>query len=183
MTKRTPIDSEALVGGRPTGWGRVEKRLAKPEPEQTYWLTTLRPDGRPHVMPLLGVWIDDAFVFITGAGTRKGQNLASDGRCVIAGSTRALPSIDIVVEGDARRVTDEPTLRRIVDVFGAIGWPLEVTEGGVDGPNAPSAGPPPYAVFEVVPTTAFGLPGVAGMDKTPAAKRATPTRWRFPEAR
>jgi hypothetical protein len=130
---------------------------------------------------VLGLWLGEAFVFITGAGTRKGKNLAGDGRCVIAGSTRALPSIDVVLEGDARRVTDEPNLRRIVDAFGAIGWPLEVTEGGVDGPNAPSAGPPPYAVFEVIPTQGFGLPGVAGMDKTPAEDRATPTRWRFPK--
>ena len=181
MTKQTKIDAEPLVDGQPTKWGKVEQRLKKPEPEQTYWLTTLRPNGRPHVMPVLGLWLDGAFVFITGAGTRKGKNLASDARCVIAGSTRALPSIDVVLEGDARRVTDEPNLRRIVDAFGTIGWPLEVGDGAVEGPNAPSAGPPPYAVFEIKPTRAFGLPGVAGMDKTPADDRATPTRWRFPK--
>jgi hypothetical protein len=183
MSKRTTIDAVPLVGGRATGWGRVEKRLTKPEPEQTYWLTTLRPDGSPHVMPILGLWVDDTFVFITGAGTRKGKNLAHDGRCVIAGSTRKLPSLDFVIEGDARRVTDGPTLRRVVKALGIIGWPLEVTKGGVDGPNAPSAGPPPYGVYEVRPTKAFGLPGVAGMEKTPAKKRVTPTRWRFPKGR
>jgi hypothetical protein len=183
MTTRTTIDAKPLVDGEATAWEKVEQRLVKPEPEQTYWLATVRPDGRPHLMPLLGVWDDGAFFFLSGTGTRKGKNLAHDGRCVIAGSTRKLPSIDVIVEGEARRVTDEPTLRRMVEVFGTIGWPLEVRGDALEGPNAPSAGPSPYAVFEVIPTTAFGLPGVAGMDKTPADDRATPTRWRFPEAR
>jgi hypothetical protein len=178
-----PIDAQPLTDGNPTDWRTAEQRLETPEPEQTYWLATVRPDGRPHVMPVIGIWADDAFYFLSGEGTRKGRNLVLDGRCVIAGSSRVLPSIDIVIEGDARRVRDEPTLRRVVDVFTTtLHWPqLELRDGAVDGPNAPTAGPPPYTVFEVVPTTAFGLPGVAGMDKTP--DRATPTRWRFQEAR
>jgi hypothetical protein len=40
-----------------------------------------------------------------------------------------------------------------------MGWPLEVRDG-VFGPNAPTAGPPPYAVYELRPTTVFGLPGI-----------------------
>jgi Pyridoxamine 5'-phosphate oxidase len=183
MTTQTTIDATSLVGDEATPWATVEQRLADPEPKQMYWLATVRPDGRPHLMPLLGVWDDGAFFFISGPGTRKGKNLAHDGRCVIAGSTRTLPSIDVIVEGEARRVTDAPTLHRMVEVFGAIGWPLEVRDDALDGPNAPSAGPPPYAVFQVVPTTAFGLPGVVGMEETPADQRVTPTRWRFPKER
>jgi pyridoxamine 5'-phosphate oxidase-like protein len=182
MTMQTTIDAKALVDGQATEWGRVEERLAKPEAEQTYWLATVRPDGRPHLVPLLGLWIDGAFFFLSGADTRKGRNLAHDDRCVISGSTRTVPAIDIVLEGRAQRVTDEPSLRRIVDAFATLGWPLEVRDGAVDGPNAPTAGPPPYAVFGLIPATAFGFPGVAGMDQTPADARVTPTRWRFREA-
>jgi nitroimidazol reductase NimA-like FMN-containing flavoprotein (pyridoxamine 5'-phosphate oxidase superfamily) len=43
-----------------------------------YWLATVRPDGRPHVMPLLRLSLDGAFYFITGESTRKGKNLAGD---------------------------------------------------------------------------------------------------------
>jgi hypothetical protein len=57
--------------------------------------------------------------------------------------------------------------------------PLEVREGAVFGPNAPTAGPPPYAVFELTPTTVIGLPGLAGMEKTGNAGSISPTRWRF----
>jgi Pyridoxamine 5'-phosphate oxidase len=177
------IDATALTDGKETAWRTAKKRLETPEPEQTYWLATVQPDGRPHVMPLIGIWVDDAFYFLSGEETRKGRNLEADPRCVIAGSSRKLPSIDIIIEGDARRVSDAKTLRRVVDVFTkTLHWPqLEIRDGAVDGPNAPTAGPPPYAVFEVVPMTAFGLPGVAGMDETP--QRATPTRWRFQKAR
>ena len=59
-------------------------------------------------------------------------------------------------------------------------WPLEVDGGGVVGPNAPTAGPPPYAVFELTPTTVVGLPGIAGTEEgVGSAGSFNPTRWRF----
>ena len=59
-------------------------------------------------------------------------------------------------------------------------WPLEVRDGGVVGPNAPTAGPPPYAVYALTPTTIFGIPGVAGMEEgIGPADAFNPTRWRF----
>ena len=59
-------------------------------------------------------------------------------------------------------------------------WPLTVRDGAVLGPSAPTAGPPPYAVYELTPTTVFGLPGIAGTEEgVGKAGSFTPTRWRF----
>ncbi len=91
----------------------------------------------------------------------------------------ALPSLDLIIEGSAERISDEATLRRVVDHFSiALTWPdLELRDGLVFGPNAPTAGPPPYAVFRVRPTTVFGLPGTAGMDQFAPEDLPRPTRW------
>ena len=144
-------------------------------------MATVGRDGRPHVRPLLGLWLDDAFHFIAGETTRKGQNLAHDPRCVITASSTALPALDIILEGAARKVTDDATLQRVADAYrSSMDWPLEVRDGHVVGPNAPTAGPPPYAVYELMPTTVIGLPGIAGTKEGVGSAGAfTPTHWRF----
>ena len=43
------------------------------EQAQMFWLTTVRPDGRPHVTPLVAVWLDDALYFSTGESERKAE--------------------------------------------------------------------------------------------------------------
>jgi len=47
----------------PTPWAEARERLATAE---VYWLSTVRPDGRPHVTPIASVWLDDALYFTTG---------------------------------------------------------------------------------------------------------------------
>lgn len=103
---------------------------------------------------------------VTGERTRKGRNLAADPRCAIAASSQELPALDVVLEGEARKVTDEAVVRRVADAYGsAMHWPLEVRDGLVYGPNAPTAGPPPYAVRELRPAAVVGLPGIAGTEE------------------
>jgi nitroimidazol reductase NimA-like FMN-containing flavoprotein (pyridoxamine 5'-phosphate oxidase superfamily) len=182
MTDRKPVAASSLGDddAPASPWALAEERLANPEKGRTYWLATVRPDGRPHVMPLIGMWFEDAFYFLTGERTRKGRNLAGDPHCVITGSSTALPSLDIIIEGDARKVTDEKPLRRVVEAFGSkLEWPLEVRGDAVHGPNAPSAGPPPYSVFRLVPSVVFGLPGTLGMEGFDPADLPRPTRWEF----
>lgn len=179
MTGRTPVTEQLLTdddaGAIP--WSVVQERLENPEKARTYWLATLRPDGRPHVMPVIGAWIDGAFYFISGDDTRKGRNLAGDSRCVIAVSSTVLPSLDIIVEGDAVPVTDQATLHRVTDAYRSkLEWPLEVKGDRVEGPNAPTAGPPPYTVFRLTPATVFGLPGTTGMEQFDPAELPRPTR-------
>ena len=182
MTHRKPVAATSLGedDAAASPWALAEERLANPEKGRTYWLATVRADGRPHVMPLIGLWFEDAFYFLTGAGTRKGRNLAGDPHCVITAGSTALPSLDIIIEGDARKVTDETPLRRVTEAFGSrLEWPLEVRGDAVHGPNAPSAGPPPYSVFQVIPELVFGLPGMLGMDQFDPADLPRPTRWEF----
>jgi nitroimidazol reductase NimA-like FMN-containing flavoprotein (pyridoxamine 5'-phosphate oxidase superfamily) len=134
----------------------------------TYWLATVRPDGRPHLVPVLAIWVDGALHFVASPTSRKAKNLASNAHCVIATGSDGL---DLVVEGEAAKVTDEAMLHRVADVYmSKHEWPVTVRDGAFYGEGAPTAGPPPYEVYEVAPTTAFGL----ATDES-----FSPTRWRF----
>jgi hypothetical protein len=117
-------------------------------------------------MPVLGLWLDGAFYFLTGEKTRKGKNLARDARCVLTVGITSLPALDVSVEGEALKVTDDAMIHRVVDAYATkLHWPLTVEDGVVQGQSAPTAGPPPYAVYELTPTMVFGLPGVAGTNE------------------
>jgi hypothetical protein len=119
----------------------------------TCWLATTRPDGRPHVMPLGVLWTDGVAYFNAGPGTRKARNLAADPRCVISVATEPF---DLVVEGEAHKVTDESTLGRIVSAYFEAGWQPEVRDGALyAGYSAPSAGPP-RTVFALGTAEPFG---------------------------
>ena len=181
MTARTPRDEQALLEGGSTPWAEVRERLGTPERDRTYWLATVGSGGLPHVRPILGLWLDDSFYFITGEGTRKGRNLAADPRCVVAASSQVLPALDVILDGRAVKVTDHAKLERVADAYSStLHWPLEVRDGGVFGPNAPTAGPPPYTVFELKPMNVVGLPGIAGTEEGEGeAGSFKPTRWRF----
>src|SRR5919204_1141872 len=121
MTGRTPVAGQPLVGEdtTATAWTAARERLENPEQDRTYWLATVRPDGRPHVVPLLGLWLDDAFYFLTGEATRRGRNLAHASHCVMATSSTTLPALDLIVEGTCRKVRDDGMLRRVAEVYGA----------------------------------------------------------------
>jgi nitroimidazol reductase NimA-like FMN-containing flavoprotein (pyridoxamine 5'-phosphate oxidase superfamily) len=149
-----------------TAWAEARRRLAEAD---TYWLATVRPDGSPHVMPVLAVWVDHVLHFSAGAGTRKATNLARDPRCAITTGTDGL---DLVVEGTAAIVRDRARLRGVADAFGSkYGWHPTAREGSLDiAGGAPTAGPPPYDVYAVTPTKVLGLP---------TSDEFVPTRWQF----
>ncbi|GAT67130.1 pyridoxamine 5'-phosphate oxidase [Planomonospora sphaerica] len=162
---REPVAERNLdgYGAPPISWARVLERLEKGFPQvpgsggpgrHTCWLTTVRPDGRPHVMPLGVLWLDGALYFNTGPGTRKGRNLAHDPHCVI---TFATQEFDLVVEGRAERVTGE-RLHRVAEGYAAQGWRPSVRDDALHAEHsAPSAGPPPWYVYEVAPVKVFAL--------------------------
>jgi hypothetical protein len=179
--ERAPMREQALVGDESatTSWDLARQRLADPEEQRTNWLATVRPDGRPHLMPVIAFWIDGAFHFVAGEGTRKGRNLTAESYCVIGTQSTTLPSLDIIAEGRAMPITDDDAVRRIAERFNSNGWPLEARGNEVHGPNAPTAGPPPYRIFRMVPSKAFGLPGTLGMDQFDPADLPKPTRWDF----
>ena len=180
MTDKARVDAQALTDRGAAPWASAEERLENPERPRTYWLATVRGDGRPHVRPIIGMWMEGAFYFISGERTAKGRNLAREPRCSVVTGTTTLPSLDLIVDGVASMVTDEATLRSVIEAFRTkMEWPLEVRDGRVHGPNAPTAGPPPYALWQVRPSSVIGLPGMTGMEEFAPEDLPRPTRWDF----
>ena len=176
---REPDSATPVVDGQTETmpWAVAVERLQNPAPGQNHWLATVSHDGRPHLMPIIAFWMDGAFHFLAGEGTHKGRNLAADDRCVIGTGNLTIPSLDFIVEGHAKPVTDEAEVRRLAAAFGGEGWPLEARGSDVYGPHGPTAGPPPYSIYRLEPTKIFGLPGMHGMFDTDESHK--PTRWRF----
>jgi nitroimidazol reductase NimA-like FMN-containing flavoprotein (pyridoxamine 5'-phosphate oxidase superfamily) len=78
----------------------------------------MRSDERPHVTPVLSVWLDDALYFCTSPGERKTRNLARNPFCVLTTGCNALDEgLDLVVEGEAATVSDNGMLRRVADAY------------------------------------------------------------------
>jgi hypothetical protein len=159
-----------IYGHPPLPWSRAEQQLeaAVGQTDAHFFLATVRPDGRPHVAGIGAVWADGKFYFVSGAGTRKSRNLAESADCVISVN---LPDLDLVVEGVATKVTDGPTLQRLAERYDAQGWPATVEGDAFTAPySAPSAGPPPWNLYEFTPGIAFGVA---------SAEPYGATRWGF----
>ncbi|HEX2283822.1 MAG TPA: pyridoxamine 5'-phosphate oxidase family protein [Mycobacterium sp.] len=151
-------------GTPPIEWERVRDMLATDLTQppgtggpdrHTPWLTTINPDGAPHVTPVGIVQVDGVWYFNSGPGTRKSRNIAADPRCVVSVATHPF---DLVIEGSAERVTDADELRSVAEAFNAQGWPARVEGDAVTAEySAPSAGPPPWYVYRLAPTTVYAF--------------------------
>jgi nitroimidazol reductase NimA-like FMN-containing flavoprotein (pyridoxamine 5'-phosphate oxidase superfamily) len=115
MTINGKLDTRFSEATEAVGWRQVSDVLAAAE---LYWLTTVRKDGRPHVTPLIGAWVDDGLVFCTGPEEQKAQNLAaSTAVAVTTGVNTWKDGLDVVVEGYAERLTGLDTLTRLADAI------------------------------------------------------------------
>lgn len=136
----------------------------------TCWLATINPDGSPHVTGIGALWVDGGFWFETGEGSRKGRNVARDPRCTLSVATH---DFDLVVEGEAHKVTDPATVADMAARWAAGGWPASVDDSGVALTaefSAPSAGRPPWFVYRMSPHAATALATV---------EPGGATRWTF----
>jgi hypothetical protein len=123
----------------------------------TCWLATVNRDRSPHVTGIGALWVDGAYWFETGPQSRKGRNLARDARCTLSLATG---QFDLVVEGEARRVTDPTTVAAMAGYWASSGWPARVDDTGTALTaefSAPSAGPPPWFVYRISAPTATAL--------------------------
>jgi len=149
----------------PTPWADGRSRL---ETAAVYWLSTVRPDGRPHVTPLLAVWFDGALYICTGPSERKAKNLAHNSHCVLMTGGNSLDEgLDLVVEGDAVKLSDDAKLRQIADAYESkygSDWHFDVRDGAFLGDGGEAL------VYEVAPVTAFGFG---------KGTEFSQTRWRF----
>jgi hypothetical protein len=152
-------------GASQPSWDEVASRL---EDAQFFWLATVRPDGRPHVIPVLAVWLDGTLYFAAGPSTRKARNLAGLPECVV---TADGDDLHLVIEGAVAKVRDSDLLLRVAEAYGGkYGWEVTVRDGAFYAVGAPTAGPPPYDVYRLRPAIAFAF----GTDEAYGA-----TRWRF----
>ncbi|MGI8486089.1 MAG: pyridoxamine 5'-phosphate oxidase family protein [Thermomicrobiales bacterium] len=169
MTIREPVTQldprYSSEDATPTPWSVATRHL---ETAELYWLSTVRPDGRPHVTPLIAVWLDDTLCLCTGEHERKALNLKANPHCAITTGCNVLgESLDVVLEGDAGAIADDGELQGVADAYVAkygSDWRFTVRDGAFVGNEGNIA-----QVFRITPETAFGF------GKGPFSQ----TRWRF----
>jgi pyridoxamine 5'-phosphate oxidase-like protein len=149
-----------LESGEGTGllpWSWATERL---ERSHDYWVATSDAGGRPHVMPVWGVWLDEALWFSSSRASRKARNLASRPHCAITTDNAFEP---VVIEGEAELIDDLSAIRAFTERSNqkyGTDYPLEFFTQ------------PSNACFRVRPVWAFGL--------TESDFTGSPTRWTFP---
>ena len=133
--------------GPDEGTGLLSWQWAKEQltSSRNYWVVSLWPDGRPHAMPVWGLWHEGAFWFSSSKGSRKARNLAADPRCVVTTEDAADP---VVIEGSAELVTEPEALAAMLALENAK-YDTNHTIDLLD--------PDVNAVYRVRPRWAFGL--------------------------
>jgi general stress protein 26 len=123
---------------------------------RSYWLATTRPDGRPHVAVVWGVWLSNRYYFTTSVASRKGRNLAANPHCVVCPEDTAEA---VILEGIAEAVTDRASLERFSAAYAAK--------------YAEEIDTDLFQVYRVQPVVAFAT--LSDAERFPT----TATRWRF----
>jgi PPOX class probable F420-dependent enzyme len=133
----TPVNGQQDL----VAWEHVEERLRA---SRNYWISSTRPDGQPHAMPVWGIWLDGAFYFSTDPHSRKGRNLAANPRVVMH-----LESGDdvVILEGQVVEVTDS-AIQELADGVYHAKYDFHMI-----GPQAA-----PGLVYQLRPVVAFAWP-------------------------
>jgi len=171
VTERVP-DTE-LIGAfsspesKSTEWSQALHELTSAE---VYWLSTVRPDGRPHVTPLLAIWLEGALYFCTGPNERKAKNLSANRHCVLTTGQSTLNGLDLVIEGTADSVSDPAELGRVANTYESkYGSHFAAPDGTWSG-LGDAMRRAEVLVYRVAPETGFGF-GKGGT--------FSQTRWSF----
>ena len=153
-------------GAEPRGWSEADALLEKAE---IYWLTTVRKDGRPHVTPLIALWIDGSLYFTTGDEEQKALNLQANTHCAVTTGCNAYgEGLDIVIEGVASLARGQEKLERIAAAYQSkYGWTFHARGG--EFYNDEHEGKP-VLVYEVTPAKILGFG---------KGEPFSQTRWRF----
>ncbi|MFC4333474.1 pyridoxamine 5'-phosphate oxidase family protein [Streptomyces andamanensis] len=155
-----------------TPWPEAERRLRAAE---IFWVSTVRPDGRPHVTPVIAAWHDGTLYFSTGPGEQKARNLARHAQCALTTGANALTEgLDLVVEGCAEQVTDPALLEEVIAAYEAKYGPHITSPEGTFHGIGDAFRDGGAVVFAVAPVTAYGFGRDQGV--------YTHTRWTFPAA-
>ena len=151
------LDANSGRGLLPWDWA-VERLVVS----RNYWVATTWPDGRPHCVPVWGVWLGDEFYFSSGERSRKARNLAVNPRCVICPENG---NEAISLEGVAETVSDPATILKFIEAYNPkYNWDLTPETVRALG-----------LVFAVRPRK------VIGIDASPEEFQGSATRWEFDE--
>ncbi len=147
--------TDATSGLKPWSWA-----LERLEKSHNYWIATSRPDGRPHLMLVWGIWWQDTFWFSTGPRARKAKNIAVNPHCVIA-TEKADEAV--ILEGTVEEIKDRAIWKTVCQEYdrkyGGNVLPLLESSGG--------------NVYRVQPRMAFG------QDEHAENFTESVTRWTF----
>jgi len=114
----------SLKGALPWEWAR--QRLVE---SHNYFIVSVRPNGAPHMMPVWGIWLEEAFYFSTAETSRKARNLKRNAACVV-GTENAEEAV--IVEGVARRLpAKEIPPQAFTNYKAKYGWELDPKRGPV----------------------------------------------------
>jgi nitroimidazol reductase NimA-like FMN-containing flavoprotein (pyridoxamine 5'-phosphate oxidase superfamily) len=131
-----------------TDWDETRQAL---EAAELFWISTVRADGRPHVTPVVAVWLDGAIYFSTGDTEQKAINLRGNAHVILmTGCNSWDRGLDVVVEGKAVQITDDELLKRLAQAWAAKWdgrWRFEVRDGAFHHEDGGAA-----LVFLVTPT-------------------------------
>ncbi len=120
------------------------------ETAELFWLSTVRADGRPHVTPLVAVWLDGAIHFCTGADEQKAVNLRENRHVILTtGCNTWNEGLNVVVEGDTVQVTDDDVLKRLASAWTTKWdgrWQFQARDGAFQADHGAAL------VFSVTPT-------------------------------
>jgi Pyridoxamine 5'-phosphate oxidase len=129
--------------------------VAQLEKAGLFWVSSVRTDGRPHVTPVVAVWVDGALYFSSGPGEQKSKNLAANRHCAVTtGCNTWDQGFDIVLHGEAVIVRDLPLLQQVADAFLAKygdDWAFEVADDGTFRGHGISL------VYQLIPVQAVGF--------------------------
>lgn len=128
-------------------WSWAVERL---QASRTYWIGTSRPDSKPHVMPVWGVWLKGAFFFSTGQESRKARNLKANPHCSVAaeiGTGKRLKKNEIndsvILEGKAELVDDARSRKAFCKLYETkYAWDMKDFK---------------EPIYRVAPATVFGF--------------------------
>lgn len=141
-----------------TQWEQTRRVL---ETAEVFWLSTVRADGRPHATPVVGVWHDGALHFSTADTEQKAINLRGNAHVTLTtGCNHWQEGLDVVVEGDVVRITDQDQLERLASVWSTRWdgrWQYLVRDGCFFHHDEYETLPDAILVFSVTPTKVFAF--------------------------
>ncbi|MEM7142700.1 MAG: pyridoxamine 5'-phosphate oxidase family protein [Actinomycetota bacterium] len=151
-----------LDGALPWSW--AEERLAA---SRNFWLVTVSAEGRPHALPVWGVWMPDRerYGFSCSPRARKVRNLEANDQVVITNDD----AVNVVsIEGRAERIDGDPAR---VEAMARAYQAKYAAEEGFDDVDGVIAFLGQNAAYEIAPSRAFGV------IETPEDFGPRATRW------